>query len=107
MNRSQYELAIRTLGIPMEFRQAKTPGIIKPTIGGIATAKSDDQIINSYGIGTKIITLMQSELSVVPEKFDSVTINGGVERVTFEAVFPVHEPKTGAVIGFRCVVKGK
>lgn len=107
MNRAQYELAIRTLGIPMDFHQVKPPSAVKTTVGGIATAKNDDPVVNSYGIGTKIITLMQSDLPSVPEKFDSVTINAGAERIVFEAVFPVHEPKTGAVIGFRCVAKGK
>jgi hypothetical protein len=107
MNRVQYELIIRTLGIPMVFHQVKTPAITKSTIGGIATAKNDDPVVNSYGIGAKVITLMQSEIPTPPEKFDFVTINAGAEKVVFEAVFPVHEPKTGAVIGFRCIAKGK
>jgi hypothetical protein len=107
MNRAQYEQVVRTLGIPMMFHQTKSPAASKSIVGGIATAKTDDPVVNSYGIGTKIITLLQSELPVAPEKFDYVTINAGAEQVVFEAVLPVHEPKTGAVIGYRCIAKGK
>jgi hypothetical protein len=107
VNRAQYEQVIRTLGVPMSFHQAKSPSSVKSTIGGIATAKTDDPVVNSYGIGTKIVTLIQSDLPAAPEKFDYVTINAGAEQVVFEAVLPVHEPKTGSVIGYRCIAKGK
>ena len=108
MDRAQYDGVINMLGIPAEFHQAKVPATALKMSVGISTMKKDDPLINSYGVGTKIITLKESALgAIVPEKFDFVLINNGAEKVVFEIALPVHEPKTGAVIGYRCVSKGK
>lgn len=108
MNRAAYTQLINTVGIPMEFRQAKAPAAVVPIAkAGIATAKADAQVVNAYGAGSRVVTILQTSLpGIVPEQFDSVVING-VEVLVFDAVLPAHEPGSGAVIGWRCMVRGK
>jgi hypothetical protein len=106
MNRGQYTSIIDTLGVPAEFHQNKAPGIVVPIPKvGIATPKPDQAGVNSYDIGTKIITILQTSISVVPEKFDWIIV--GPEKMVFSSVHLVHEPGTGDVIGYRCVAAGK
>jgi hypothetical protein len=106
VNRSQYASVIAMLGVPVEFHQNKAPGIIVaiPKVG-IATPKPDQPGINAYTTETKVITILQTSLPVVPEKFDWVMV--GPEKMVFSSVHTVHEPGSGAVIGYRCVVGGK
>jgi hypothetical protein len=107
LNQQQYEFVIDRLGVPMEFTQAKTGTKIPIPKAGIATPKADSDIVNSYGAGSKVVTLKASSVSgITPEKFDSVVING-VETLVFDHVLPVHEPASGKVIGHRCIVRGK
>lgn len=108
LNRAEYRKLITLVGLPMEFHQTKAPQrVIQLAKAGYATAKADSPIVNAYGVGSKIITVLESDMGgLVPEKFDYVVVNSA-EKCVFEVVHPVHEPATGAVIGYRCFVKGK
>lgn len=109
MNRAEYEFVINKVGVPAELHQAKPPKTVLPLDKvGIASPRrttGDEELVNAYGVGVRIITIKESSVSFEPEKFDYVNI--GMERLVFELVQPVREPGSGAVIGFRCIVKGK
>lgn len=107
MNELQYRQLIDMLGVPCTFKQAKPPQvqIAIPKVG-LASPKVTDPIVNAYGVGSRVVTIAAASLpGLAPEKFDSVLIQA--ERLVFEAVIPAHEPGTGKVIGWRCIVKGK
>ena len=107
MNRSTYELVIKTLGIPGDVTHVKTGTKESVSRIGVANARSvgDVNIVNAYGINARIVTFMSSSLSFEPETFDVVEFPG--ERLVLDAVIPVHEPGTGVVIGYRGFVRGK
>jgi hypothetical protein len=105
ITREQYNSVIDALGVPAEYCHTKTQTKVSINKVGIATNKTNEALVNAYGVGSKTITIKQSSLSVTPEKFDYVIINS--EKMVFEFVTSVLEPGTGVVIGFRCYVKGK
>ena len=109
LTRALYNQTMKVLGIPMTFHKIKPPqSIINIPAGGIATPRKDIEGINNYGVGSKVITLLQSDLgSVMPEKFDYVIITGSGEKLVFEAVVSAHESGSGSTIGYRCYVRGK
>lgn len=108
LSRAHHEMLIQTVGVPMVFHQAKAPHTVTPlSHAGIASPRKDSEIVNSYGVGAKVITLMEVSVPSVPEKFDWVVVTSGGEKLVFEAVTKVHEPGTGTVIGYRCFVRGK
>jgi limonene-1,2-epoxide hydrolase len=107
VNESQYRSVINRLGFPGTFEKVKPPHTrINIARIGQRALRPDDALVNSYGVGARIVTIAAADLpGVVPEKFDAVRI--GDERIVFEHVEPAHEPGSGKVIGWRCYVKGK
>jgi hypothetical protein len=90
------------LGVPAIWTQTKPPGATKPTTVGFKTAGYKDEIIvNSYGIGAKIITVKVSDVAIIA-KFDTLTI--GAERYTIASVMPVHI--NGVHAYHKCIIKG-
>ena len=109
LSRKDYNNTMRLLGVPMVLHQVKPPNaVINLPFAGIATPRKDIEVINNYGVGSKVITILESDTgSTIPEKFDYVIVGSGGEKLVFEAVVKVHEPATGVVIGYRCYVRGK
>lgn len=101
--KSQYEMVIDTLGVPMVYSHTKTGATVN-LVGGMRIASDEDQaLIQSYGVGARIITLKASAITVPPEKFDRFTVQS--ETYIAEAVVPVH--LNGALIGYRVYIKGR
>lgn len=102
---ADYDKVIDTLGLNAILHIAKSPADVKPVKVGFATAtKEDTALVNSYGVGARIITIKASETTQPPVKFDHVMI--GAEKFVFDTVTDVHLPG-GAVVGYRCYCRGK
>jgi len=97
--RAAWEQTIDTLGVPCTFN-SKLNGSVN-CVAGFKTTK-DEEIVNAYGVGAKVITIRAVDVPVV-SKLDQCEI--GPERYTFDAVMPVHLNEL--LIGWRCVVKGR
>lgn len=103
---AEFELLISTLGVPATFTQTVGGVVVNLPKVGIATAKTNDVIVNSLGVGTQVITMPGSGLgAVVPIKFDRVKI--GLATMVLDHVSPIHDVGTGAIIGFKGYVRGK
>ena len=107
MNKAQYELAVRLLGIPATITHVKTSVAVSVPKVGIANARKvgDAAIVNEYGINARIVTVLASDISFELEKFDMVVIAG--EKLVLDAAIAVHEPGTGVDIGWRGFIRGK
>lgn len=109
MNRAQYAAVINQLGVPAEFKQALPPNVsVRIAKVGIATIRprsaGGDDVVNSFAVGTRVVTILESSLPVRPGKFDLLTING--EKFVIEDVRPAEEPGSGVTIGYRCAIAG-
>lgn len=100
-----FETTIDALGVPAVWTQASGGGTGNLTIGFRTAGADDNEIINAYGIGAKIVKMKASDFTppVEPQKFDSIVINS--ERYTLDACMPIH--LNGALIGFKAYVRGK
>lgn len=98
-----YLAAFNLMAVPAVWRQAKAPHATRNLDVGYSVATLREQeIVNAYGIGTKIITVKVSDLPNL-EKFDRFEINGTVE--TLDAVLPLHV--NGTHLFWQGYVKGK
>ena len=101
--RGSWESVVALLGVPASWERAKAMGTQVPVVVGFKTAGVKDvEVIQSYGINAKIITVRAIDVSVPPEKFDTFTIHN--ERHTADAVHPVN--LNGSVIGWKIYVQG-
>jgi len=103
--RAAFEQTFALLGTPATWRQAKAPHATKAIEIGIKTAgPRDDVIINTYGVGAKIITMKASDFTTtLPEQFDELVV--GNEKLVLAAVHPVNIGN--AVVFFKGYVRGK
>ena len=63
----------------------------------------DEEIVNTYGVGAKILTIDIDTITVIPKKFDYIHIDS--HKFVFEAVQPIY---LGAEhVGYKIIVKGK
>jgi len=101
--KAQYERTIDTLGIPMVWTHTKTSATAN-LVGGMRIASDEDSaIVQSMGIGARIITLKAAGLTAAPEKFDRFAV--GNEVYIADSVHPVH--LNAQLIGYRVYIKGK
>lgn len=107
MNKAIYRMGIYMLGVPGTVTNKKT-GVVKPVERlGIANARNvgDVNIVNAYGVNARIVTIFSDDLPFMLEKFDTVDLIS--EKLVVDSVIEVHEPGTGAVIGYRGIIRGK
>ena len=103
---ASYEKVIDLLGVVASLQHVKPPSttVANIKVGFSSISKDDQALVNSYGVGGKVITIKAADVTALaPVKFDRVTV--GTEAYTIDAVVPVHLPG-GAVVGYRCFVKG-
>ena len=101
--KAQYERTIDTLGIPMVWTHTKTSATAN-LVGGMRIATDEDTaLVQSYGVGARIITLKAAGLTGAPEKFDRFAVLN--EVYIAESVAPVH--LNGTLLGYRVYIKGK
>lgn len=95
----QWNEGVKSLGVPATHMS--TEGIETECIVGFKTTK-DEEIINSWGIGAKVITIRAEEVSPV-KKLDRIFIED--QTYTLEFVDPVM--LNNIFCGYRCYVRGK
>lgn len=99
------EYVIDTLGVPATIHFVNRPVNTPPlavNVGFKSISWKDEELVNAFGIGAKIITVKAREVMQLL-KFDVIKIAD--EEYTIDSVFPVHV--NGTVIFHKCVVKGK
>ena len=102
---SGFNQVIDTLGIPMVYKQTKVPQTVTNIkAGGFKTpGKDDEAIINSLGVGGRIITIKYADLPTPPVKLDRVIVHG--ETFTVETVHVID--MNGSVLGWKLLCKGR
>lgn len=106
MNRAEWESVIKQVGVPATLTQTAPPQAVAtlPKVG-IARVSGESLLVNAYGVGARILTIMQSSMVFEPVKFDVVEIQN--ERLVLDFVQGVYEPGSGVLIGWRGIVRGK
>lgn len=98
-----FDTAVDTLGTSISWTQAKAPNqTITATMGIRTVGAKDVELINSYGIGAKILTVKAASLPIPPEKFDEFVINS--ESYTADAVHPVRV--NDQLVGYKVYCRG-
>ena len=102
--KASFNTTINMLGVPAVWSQAKAPeATANITVGFKTAGKDDEEIVNAYGMGAKIITLIDGTTSPAPLKFDRIEIDN--EVYTLGAVMPIH--LNGTVIGHKAIARGE
>jgi hypothetical protein len=96
---------IDLLGVPCDYQSAKDTqrAATNIVVGFKAVSDKDTELVNSYGVLTKIITVKVADFPEAPVKFDLFTING--EKFIAAAVNSIN--LNGAIIGYKIYTKGK
>ena len=100
-----FNQVVDTLGVPAEYHQTKPPQTVTAiaTVGFKTPSSSDEAIINTIGIGGRIVTIKAADLSTPPVKLDRVKIKD--EMFTVETV---HVIQLGSVVlGWKLLCKGR
>jgi hypothetical protein len=99
-----FNQAIRSLGLPASIKYAKgQPDKVIPHVGFASVSKTDESLVNAYGVAAKIITIRADDVTTPPSKFDIVTV--GAEKFTLADAHPIHCGT--AVIGWKCYSTGR
>lgn len=99
-----FNQAIGALGLPASIHYAKgQPDKSIPQVGFASVSKTDEALVNAYGVAAKVITIRFGDVTTPPSKFDIVTIGG--EDFTLADAHPIHCGT--AVIGWKCYSMGK
>jgi len=99
-----FNQAIGALGLPASIQYAKgQPNKTIPQVGFASVSKTDEALVNAYGVAAKVITIRVTDVTTPPSKFDIVTI--GTEKFTLADAHPIHCGT--AVIGWKCYSTGR
>lgn len=106
MIKADFDAIIDRLGSPGSHEMAKAPGTITPItkIAMQSIGRSEEALVNAYGVDGRKIHIKASSLLVPPEKFDLIVI--GTQRHAITDVQPKLEEGSGAVMGWQCFCKG-
>lgn len=104
---AEFKQLLNVTGKGMTWTQAKEPHATQAlTVILQSTSKSQEAIVNAFGINGTSIQLAADALPVPPEKFDTfVDMNG--HRYVVDVVIPHEARGTGAHSHFTCYSKGK
>lgn len=99
-----FDKVIDLLGTELVWTEAVEPGRSLKVVAGFRNIGRDDQeLVNAYGAGGKVITAKVETLPVEPRKFDTFEVEGEVYVV--QAVHPVH--LNAELIGYRMYARGR
>lgn len=98
--RAKYEQAINTLGVPATVTSTGDGSEVECVVGW--KTSRDEELINAFGVGVKVATVCESDVSVV-KKMDRIFVQD--DRYTIDEVFPVY--LNDLLVGWRCVIRGK
>lgn len=102
--RREYERTVRRLGVPASVTSVKTSTTTSGIQVGIAGTGQEIALVNEYGVGSRIVTILAADVPFTVAKFDVVEVAG--ERLVLDFVRLVHEPGSGDVMGYRGIVRG-
>lgn len=100
-----YETTVDTLGVPVTVNIDTWGSPIKCQAGLKTVGVEDDQLANSYGVGSRIITIKKKSVPIMPAKYDTVDINDGGESLVISNVTPVQI--NNVIVGYRLATSGK
>jgi len=99
-----FNQAIGALGLPASIHYAKgQPDKSIPQVGFASVSKTDEALVNAYGVAAKVITVRAGDVVTPPSKFDIITV--GAEKFTLADAHPIHCGT--AVIGWKCFSTGR
>jgi hypothetical protein len=103
---AEFNAIIDNLGAPGSHEMAKAPGTITPItkIAMQSIGRSEESLVNAYGVDGRRIHIKASSLPIPPEKFDVFII--GTQRHAVADVQPKLEAGTGLIMGYQCFCKG-
>ena len=92
--------AVDLLGINVTYTQGTTTKTFK--VGYKAADVNDREIINAYGINTKVVTILAKD-GIAPLKFDVIDV--GEERYIVQGSIPLRDVDT-SIIGYKLYAAG-
>jgi hypothetical protein len=98
-----FNQVIDLLGAQMTWTSVKSPATATFVAGFSSMGKTDTELINAYGIASKVITAKASSFSTPPAKFDKFVVNN--EHYVAAAVHPIHINTT--LVGWKIILEGK
>ena len=100
-----FNQVVDTLGVPAEYHQTKPPQTVTAiaAVGFKTPSSSDEAIINTIGVGGRVITVKKANLLTPPMKLDRVIVHG--ETFTVETVHVID--MNGSVLGWKLLCKGR
>ena len=93
--------AVDLLGIMVTYTQGATVKTFK--VGYKAVDINDRELINAYGINTKVVTLL-STYGIEPLKYDVIDV--GVERYIVQGSIPLRDIDS-SIIGYKLYAVGE
>lgn len=108
LTEAEFLMLLAATGEPIVWKQAKPPhatASVRAIVQSIGASRSDDIIVNAFGVTGRSIQIAARDIPVEPEKFDEITCQG--EKYILETVMPQHSRQTGTITYFLCYSKGK
>jgi len=105
MNSQMFNSLLNGLGGPgihiraVDGTVTDIPRMVTQSIG-----RSEEALVNAYGVDGRKVHIRAGDLPFPPEKFDIFVI--GTQRISVVDVQPKLEIGTGLVLGYQCFGKG-
>lgn len=97
-----YSATLRRMGGPATFVPVAGGASVDLIAGFSSVAPTDAEVVNAYGIGAKIITVLAVDLGTAPDKFDRIQMHGATYTVdTWQPVYIA-----GVLVSYRGFVRG-
>lgn len=104
---AEFAKNLSVLGKPVTWEQAKPPHATASLSGILqSTAKTQEAMVNAFGVNGVSIQVAASDFPVAPEKFDTFTDANG-HRYVIDTVVPHESRGSGLLVSFTCYSKGK
>lgn len=105
---AEFQALANATGSPVNWSQAKAPNQTAAVSKAIvqSTKKSEEPIVNAYGVNGKSVQVAVTDLPVAPEKFDTFTDAYGA-RYVVDLVVTHAARGSGEIVSFTCYSKGK
>ena len=100
-----FNQVVDTLGVPGEYHQTKVPKTVTKiaAVGFKTPGAEDDAIVNTIGVGGRIITVKAADLATAPSKLDRVFVHGEIYTVETVHVIDLN----GTALGWKLLCKGR
>ena len=101
LTRAEFSMLLSATSVSATWREAKSPNRTANLRVILAPIdKSDEVLVNAYGIGGHTIQFLADALPVAPVKFDSIAAGGKTH--IFDTVIEQHERGNGTLVYYIC-----